>query len=168
MNRTAPILLLLAACAGARAGSRAAPRPTTPADRALIREARIEQNRAMAAGDVDRAASFWTDDVSLRRGLGQLVNGTSEYRRLLAPAGNRDSSLVYQREPTGIDVSREWPLAFETGTWAGRLGAPGGPAVIGGRYSAQWVKRAGRWLIRSEVFVAITCSGVGCRYASVP
>jgi hypothetical protein len=40
--------------------------------------------------------------------------------------------------------------------------------VIGGRYSAQWVKRDGRWLIRSEVFVALTCAGAGCEAAAVP
>jgi hypothetical protein len=43
-----------------------------------------------------------------------------------------------------------------------------GPVVIGGRYSAQWVKRGGRWLIRSEVFVALTCDGAGCAAAAVP
>jgi hypothetical protein len=37
-----------------------------------------------------------------------------------------------------------------------------------GRYAAQWVKRQGRWLIRSEVFVALTCSGIGCSYTAVP
>ncbi len=168
MIRTTWTLLMLAACAGAGAGSGGTPRPTSPADRALIREARLAQNRAMAAGDVERAAAFWTDDGSLRRGLGQLVNGKAEYRKLLIPTGSRDSSLVYQREPTGIDVSPHWLLAFETGTWTGHLGALDGAAVIGGRYSAQWVKRAGRWLIRSEVFVALSCDGIGCRYVSVP
>jgi ketosteroid isomerase-like protein len=164
----APVVLLLAACAGAGTGSGGTPRPTSPADRALIREARIAQNHAMATGDIERAAAFWTDDVSLRRGLGQLINGKAEYRKLLVPAGHRDSTLVYIREPNGIDVSPNWPLAFETGAWTGHMGAPNGPALIGGRYSAQWVKRAGRWLIRSEVFVALTCSGVGCRSGAVP
>lgn len=168
MTRAGFGMLALTACAGAGAGSGGTPGPTSPADRAQIREARIAQNRAMAAGDAARAASFWTDDVSLRRGLGQLVSGKADYQRLLAPAGNQDSSLVYEREPTGIDVSPNWPLAFETGTWSGHLGRPNGPAVIGGRYSAQWVKRAGRWLIRSEVFVALSCDGIGCRYASLP
>ena len=165
--RGTPVLLFLAACAGG-AGNNGAPRLTVPGDRAVIREARLAQNRAMAAGDIERVAAFWTDDISLRRGLGQLISGKAEYRKLLVPVGHRDSSLVYERTPTGIDVSPNWPLAFETGTWSGHLGAPGGPAVIGGRYSAQWVKRAGRWLIRSEVFVALRCSGVGCRYASQP
>jgi hypothetical protein len=40
--------------------------------------------------------------------------------------------------------------------------------VIGGRYSVQWVKRDGRWLIRSEVFVALTCAGTGCASKAVP
>lgn len=168
MIRCSPVFLLLAGCAGAGAGNGGAPEPTVPADRSLIREARLTQNRAMAAGEVERAAAFWTDDVSLRRGLGQLVSGKAEYKKLLAPAGNRDSSLVYLRDPTGIDVSPNWPLAFETGSWTGHLRTATGPTVIGGRYCAQWVKRAGTWLIRSEVFVALSCAGIGCRYPSVP
>jgi len=36
--------------------------------------------------------------------------------------------------------------------------------VIGGRYAAQWHRISGRWLIRSEVFVALTCSGDPCRW----
>lgn len=163
-----PVLLLVAGCAHSGTGQGAGLGPTVPADRAVIRDARIAQNRAIEAGDLARAAAFWTDDVSLRRGLGQLVSGKAEYLKLLVPAGNRDSSLVYQRDPTGIDVSPNWPLAFETGTWTGHLGSARGPGVIGGRYSAQWVKREGRWLIRSEVFVALSCSGVGCRYAAAP
>ena len=43
-----------------------------------------------------------------------------------------------------------------------------GPVVIGGRFSAQWVKRDGKWLIRSEVFVALSCAGVGCAAAALP
>ena len=39
--------------------------------------------------------------------------------------------------------------------WEGHLDTITGPVVIGGRYSAQWVKRGDRWLIRSEVFVAL-------------
>jgi len=30
------------------------------------------------------------------------------------------------------------------------------------------VKRDGRWLIRSEVFVALTCSDSGCKYPAAP
>ncbi len=133
-----------------------------------IAEGRRAQNRAIAAGDANEVAAYWTEDVAIRRGLGNVVSGRDAYRQLFVPTGNRDSTLVYQRDPTNIDVSPQWPLAYETGRWAGHLGRVDGPAVIKGRYAAQWVKRNGRWLIRSEVFVALGCSGVGCAYAAVP
>jgi len=137
-------------------------------DRALIAEARAAQNRAITAGDLDRVASFWTEDVTVRRGLGQPLSGRDAGLEALKPAGPPASRLVYQRLTKEIDVSPNWPLAFETGTWEGHLGGLTGPAIIGGRYSAQWVKRGDRWLIRSEVFVALTCSGAGCQSAAVP
>jgi hypothetical protein len=85
---------------------------TAPDERTAIQAARVAQNKAIAAGDLDRAAGFWTEDVTVRRALGQ-------------------------------------PLA-------------------GCRYSAQWVKRGDQWLIRSEVFVALTCTSGGCESAAVP
>ena len=137
-------------------------------DRALIAEARAAQNRAITAGDLDRVASFWTEDVTVRRGLGQPLSGRAAGLEALKPAGPPASRLVYQRLTKEIDVSPNWPLAFETGTWEGHLGTLAGAVVIGGHYSAQWVKRGDRWLIRAEVFVALTCSGVGCEATAVP
>lgn len=136
-------------------------------DASAIRAARIAQNAAMAAGDVDRAAAWWTDDVAIRRGLGASVNGIAAYKAILERAPVSDTALVYDRKTTGVTVSDHWPLAFETGTWVARRGGKGA-ALITGRYSAQWVKRDGKWLIRGEVFVALTCSGVGCASKSLP
>ena len=133
-----------------------------------VREARAAQNRAIAAGDADRVADFWTDDVEIRRGLGQLVLGRDAYRALYVLTGNRDSALVYQRLPVSVEVSDRWPLAYESGTWAAHVGRADGPVVIRGRYSAQWVKRGDRWLIRGEVYVALSCAGVGCASAAAP
>jgi ketosteroid isomerase-like protein len=135
------------------------------ADQGSIRAARTAQNRAMATGDLDRAATFWTEDVTVRRALGQSLSGREAARKALEPPA---PVLVYQRLTKDIDISRTWPLAFETGVWEGHRGTVTGPVVIGGRYSAQWVKRDDRWLIRSEVFVALTCSGVGCEATAVP
>jgi ketosteroid isomerase-like protein len=139
-----------------------------PADQAAIRAARAAQNRAIAAGDLDRVASFWTEDVSVRSALGQPLTGREAARQALVPPPAPATHLIYQRLTKDVEVSPKWPLAFETGTWEGRLGTIAGPVVIGGRYSAQWVKRGDRWLIRSEVFVALSCSGVGCEAAAVP
>ena len=151
-------------------GAHDAPTPSTPsrADEDAVRAARTGQNKAIADGDVERVAAYWTEDVEIRRALGTLIVGRAAYRQLFTPNGNRDSALVYQRRPDSVSVSSQWPLAYESGTWAGHLGRVDGPTVIGGRYAAQWVKRDGRWLIRGEVFVALTCAGVGCAYAAVP
>ena len=140
----------------------------TPTDSAAIRAARTAQNNAIAAGDLDRVASFWTEDVTVRRALGQPLSGRDAARRALEPPAPPASGLVYLRLTKSVEVSPKWPLAFETGTWDGHRGTIAGPVVIAGRYSAQWVKRADTWMIRSEVFVALTCSGVGCEAAAVP
>ena len=139
-----------------------------PSDRSAIRAARTAQNAAIAAADLDRAASFWTEDVTVRRALGQSLSGRDAARQALAPPAPPASGLVYQRLTKDVEVSPKWPLAFETGTWEGHRGTIAGPVVIGGRYSAQWVKRDGRWLIRAEVFVALTCAGVDCDAAAIP
>ena len=139
-----------------------------PADQTAIRAARTAQNEAIAAGDLDRVAAFWTEDVTVRRALGQALNGRPAARQALEPAAASGSRIIYQRFTKDVEVSAHWPLAFETGSWQGRLGTVTGPTVIAGRFSAQWVKRGGRWLIRSEVFAALTCSGVGCESVAVP
>ena len=158
MRTTLPPLLaltLLLASASASAQSR------TPNDGRDIRAARLAQNAAMAAGDVDRAAHWWTDDVTIRRGLGTALSGIEAYKGIVEHAPVSDTALIYWRATTDVNVSPAWPLAFETGTWTARV-ADKGPSLITGRYSAQWVKQRERWLIRSEVFVALTCAGKGC------
>lgn len=133
-----------------------------------IRTARATQNKAIADGDVDVAASIWTDDVTMRRGLGQAVIGRAGYREMLLSSSSGQNPVIYQRVAVSVNVSDRWPLAYEEGRWAGHAGDADGQAVIAGRYAAQWVQRDGRWLIRSEVFVALTCEGEGCLFEAVP
>ena len=133
-----------------------------------LRAARVAQNAAIASGDLDGAAAFWTDDVTVRRALGQPLSGRAEARRALEPPPPPAPRIVYQRLTGDVEVSAQWPLAFESGTWEGHLQSATGPTVVGGRFSAQWVRRGTQWLIRSEVFVALTCSGIGCQSVAVP
>ncbi len=123
-------------------------------DAALIRAARAAQTAAIAQGDFNKVAGFWTDDITVRRALGQAVSGVAEALAALTPSG--DAPLVYQREAVLVEVSSNGLLAFEEGRWSGHPGHAQAASVIAGRYAAQWVKQAGRWLIRSEIFVALT------------
>ncbi len=111
-----------------------------------------------ATGDLDRAAGYWTPDVLVTAGLGVVVEGREAYRR----AFEQEPGLIYRREPVQIDVSPDFPIAWETGDWTGhRVGGDETPVILG-RYSAQWVRIGGRWLIRSELFVALRCDGDAC------
>jgi len=158
------IALAILLCASATAGERSA----TPAQ-AAIKAARLAQNAAIASHKGDEIASYWTDDVTICRGLGFQLAGKAAYRKLFeADDPTSPEQIVYQRIPASIDVATTWPLAFETGTWQGHRGTAPGPVVIQGRYSAQWVNRGGHWLIRSEVFVALSGSGPGLQMTAAP
>lgn len=121
-----------------------------------VRKARIQQNDAIAQGDLELTASFWTEDISLCRGLGGSIVGKEAYRALF-DTPLHEKSLIYVREPVLVEVSSDFPLAFESGIWSARYGSASGPLAMTGRYSAQWVKSEGSWLIRSEMFVVLTC-----------
>ena len=60
-----------------------------PADESALRAARIAQNKAIASGDLDRAATFWTEDVTVRRALGQPLSGREAARKALEPPSRR-------------------------------------------------------------------------------
>ena len=140
-----------------------------PSEDIAIKQARLQQNAAIAKHDVDAIASYWTDDVTICRGLGLQLAGKAAYRKLFE--GDDPTSkdvIIYERIPNSIESSGLWPLAFETGTWKGHLGNTQGPVVIQGRYSAQWVKRADKWLIRSEVYVALEGAGTGLQMKAAP
>jgi ketosteroid isomerase-like protein len=164
-------MLLSALMTFSTASDAAAQSTGAPTDAQAIRAARAAQNDAISTGDLDAVTSFWTDDITVRRALGSPVAGRAAARAAFEPPTGSAATtprIVYRRIPNDVEVSPQWPLAFETGVWEGREGSRDGPVIISGRFSAQWVKRDGRWLIRSEVFVALTCAGTGCSLVAVP
>lgn len=165
MKTILPLLVCATLSASALAED---PASATTRERTAIEQARLRQNAAIVRDDLDEIAAYWTDDVTICRGLGAQLSGKPAYRELFAADVKSAARVVYQRHAASIDVSSVWPLAFETGRWEGHLGSEQGPVVIGGRYSAQWVKRGDRWLIRSEVFVALEGSGTGLQMKAVP
>jgi ketosteroid isomerase-like protein len=139
----------------------------TASDEALIRARRAGQTLALARADLDEVARYWTPDVTIRRALGHAVDGAEQARRMLQPSG-AGPALIYQRVAVHVEVSAPWPLAWEEGRWTAHVGSAQAEPVMGGRYAAQWVRRDGSWLIRSEVFVALHGQGVGLQAQALP
>jgi hypothetical protein len=131
----------------------------TPKAIAEVKAARLAQNAVLAVHQMDSAASFWANDVIITAGLGTVLRGKDAYRQAFAS----DSGMIYVRTPTHVEVAAPWQSAWEDGEWVGRQGISG-PVVIRGRYAAQWHRVGPRWLIRSEIFVALACSGAACRW----
>lgn len=127
----------------------------------VIRDRRLEQNAAIAAADYDRVAALWIGDVTVTAGLGSLLRGSEAYRS----AFEATAGIIYRRVPSTIEKAAQWGIAWEVGQWIGYESATGPEdPLIGGNYSAQWVLHEGEWLIRSELFVALTCRDRACTW----
>lgn len=140
-------------------------RPIAPpgSEGAAIVAARLAQNSALRRGDLDSAATFWTRDIAVSAGLGARVRGIDELTQAFAS----DGRVVYERLPVEVHVSDSWPLAWESGSWAGRDRTNPDSTWILGRYAAQWVRGPSGWKIHSELFVANRCAPPACAWPVV-
>jgi ketosteroid isomerase-like protein len=127
-----------------------------------IRETRAAFNDAIARHDVPGIVSFLDNEYQITTSLGQLLqdrDGEAEsWRELIASR----QDVLYVRTPESIEISADYPLAAETGSWVGTWSTSRGPVRTGGRYSAMWRQVDGAWKVRSELFVALYCDGVSC------
>jgi ketosteroid isomerase-like protein len=168
--RKSTISLFIAAGVALTALSAHGQSGTATSDEAKIKESRRLQTLALAKNDLDTVVKYWDPAITIRRALGQPVDGAQAARKLLEPSANQNpaTAIVFQREATSVTVSSNWPLAYEEGKWSGHVGSADSKPIMTGRYAAQWVKRDGVWLIRSEVFVAIDCADAGCKASALP
>jgi ketosteroid isomerase-like protein len=158
MNMSCATVLLLTCLdipfrAGAQAGS----------DQALIRQARAESNQAIARHDVPAIVAFLADEFQVSASNGSFMRGREEMGNAFAARFAEFKDAVYVRSPESVEVNPAGTVAAETGRWTGGWTTPGGPFRTGGRYAASWRKIAGKWLIHSELFVPLFCTGPGCR-----
>ncbi len=136
--------------------------PRTAAE--TIAAARRTQNELLRIGQLDSAATFWTEDIVVLAGLGSRVDG----RVALRDAFAQDSIVFYRREPEQVDVSASWPLAFERGRWVGVFRGDTSIVLITGWYSARWLREGTRWRIQAEQFVANECHPLACTWPLAP
>ena len=138
--------------AGAQAGS----------DETLIRQARARSNQAIARHDVPGIVALLAEEFQVSASNGSFMRGRDEMGNAFAARFAEFKDAVYVRTPESVEISSAGTVAAESGRWTGSWTTPGGPFRTGGRYAASWRKADGRWLIHSELFVPLFCTGPGC------
>ncbi|MFZ3217969.1 MAG: nuclear transport factor 2 family protein, partial [Candidatus Acidiferrales bacterium] len=105
-------------------------------------------------GDVAAFAATLSEDYVMIRGNGVF---SSREATLASFAKNfaQAASVRFERLTERVELSEAAPLAAESGRWAGRLAD--GRAAYGGTYLAMWMRSEAGWVIRSELFVLLTC-----------
>jgi hypothetical protein len=114
-----------------------------------LREA---SNRALRAFDEDLNSTFSTDDAFITTGAGTLIAGKDALAAYLKSQSGL--KMYWIRTPDEVIVNSKTMLAWETGTWKGYY-ENSDKAAVGGKYSAQWTKASGTWLIHSQLFVTL-------------
>ncbi len=113
---------------------------------------REASNQALRAFDDELNATFSTEDAFITTGAGTLIYGKAELMKYIQEAtGPR---MYWIRTPDEVIVNPKTMLAWEMGTWKGYV-EDSDEAVVGGKYSAQWTKASGTWLIQSQLFVTL-------------
>ncbi len=112
---------------------------------------REASNQALRAFDEELNATFSTDDAFITTGAGTLLAGKEALSTYLK--SQKGPKMYWIRTPDEVLVNSKTQLAWETGTWKGYSDAA--EAIVGGKYSAQWTKASGVWLIQSQLFVTL-------------
>jgi ketosteroid isomerase-like protein len=113
---------------------------------------REASNQALRNFDEKLNSNFSTEDAFITTGAGTLLAGKTELMEYLQNA--KGPNMYWIRTPYEVLVNSKTNLAWETGTWKGYYEDSKEP-VVGGKYSAQWTKSSGAWLIQSQLFVTL-------------
>jgi len=119
---------------------------------AQILAQREASNQALRAFDDELNATFSTEDALITTGAGTLIAGKAELMKYIQESTG--PKMYWLRTPDEVIVNPKTQLAWETGTWKGYK-EDSEEAVVGGKYSAQWTKASGTWLIHSQLFVTL-------------
>lgn len=119
---------------------------------AQILAQRKASNQAIREFDEKLNSTFSTADAFITTGAGTLIAGNEALFIYLK--SQKGPKMYWVRTPDEVLVNQKNMLAWETGTWKGYYENSETP-VVGGKYSAQWTKASGTWLIHSQLFVTL-------------
>ena len=117
-----------------------------------IRARRKLTNKLIAAHDAARLRPFFTPDVKLIVGDGELILGADAVIQAFAGQFAEPGFLAYVRETEAVELDAAGARAAEHGRWTGRWK----DREMSGAYLAVWRKVTGQWLIESELYVTLT------------
>lgn len=124
-------------------------------DEAAIRDQRQRSNDLIAAHRAEALRPFFDPEVKLIRGDGTLVVGIDATVRLFESQFSDPDFVAYVRKTATVTIDKDGKRAAETGTWIGSWRQASGEATKTGQYLAVWKKAQDRWIIESELYVAL-------------
>lgn len=131
-------------------------------ERTAIYALRAANNRAIERRDLAAILSTLTPDSVFFGGGGDVESGIDAIRAGWTQEFARPGFVRYVRTSVQIDVGDGGARAAESGTWLGVFNRTGGEARPRGTYLTHWIKSAGQWRMRAEMYVTLGCDGPGC------
>lgn len=135
---------------------------TSQSEVKTIHAARKAFNEAIAKHDIEAMQSFLAEDYVITISTGQILRSRAAHIESFAAHFEQYPDVVYDRNPTEIQISEVHPIAIERGTWVGSRTTKSGALKNGGAYTAAWKRTEQGWVIYSELFIALNCKGEDC------
>lgn len=128
-------------------------------DEMQIISIRHESNAAIARHDALAIGQSYTDDFTLLSSSNIQVTGKDKMVDIFRKEFATKKEVLYVRTPYEIEVNTDWNMASEFGYWKGYWQSDNEKIEILGNYYAKWHKIGERWLIRSETYTPLRCTG---------
>ena len=117
-----------------------------------IRSIRSASNAAIKSHDTSGIVTYWTEDIVITKGSGEVLIGKGEAINEFKKTFNELPDIYFVRSPENIVVGKGETKAWEDGSWKTYRGETL-QEEYAGKYSIYWVKQEGEWLMRSQIFV---------------
>lgn len=128
-------------------------------DEKIIVGQRMTFNAAIARQDLSKMEEYCADDIIVVTSRNTKFLNREQYAGGLQQEFNSKDDLIYVRTPESIKVFPAWEMAAESGLWVGKWKVNDESTDIKGTYYAKWKKSNGQWLITTEVFTPLKCTG---------
>lgn len=123
---------------------------------AHVRIERQRYNTAISRRNVDEICAFFTQDYHVVTARGLQSHGIEEQRKRWSAVFAEDPVVIYRRNTKGIHLGEQSGAAQEQGYWVGKYLSNQNVILVGGVYSAKWIKQPnGLWLVQAEIFTML-------------